>query len=218
MNKVLRDTIPIMTGYLALGMGFGILMNAHGFPLWLSVFMSVVIFAGAMQYAAVGLLTGGASLLTVALTTLGVNARHIFYGISLVDKYKGIGPKKLYMIFGLTDETYSLVSTSDQNSNYYFWVTLVNHIYWIAGTFLGGFIGSQLEFNTAGVDFVLTALFITIFVEQWQSTKDHFPSLTGLIASLICLIVFGPETFLIPAMVLIALILLLNMRGGEKNA
>lgn len=217
MKNVIRDTIPIMTGYIALGMGFGILMDAHGFPIWLSVFMSVTMFAGAMQYAAVGLLAAGASLPAVALTTLGVNARHIFYGISLIDKYKGAGPKKLYMIFGLTDETYSLVSTREASSSYYFRVTLLNHCYWITGSFLGAFLGSQMNFNTEGVDFVLTALFISIFVDQWLNSESHFAALVGLGGSLLCLIIFGPDNFLIPAMVLIAIVLLLQMRGEKLN-
>lgn len=218
IRKVLRDTIPIMTGYLALGTGFGILMDAHNFPIWLSVFMAITMFAGAMQYAAVGLISGGASLPTVALTTLGVNARHIFYGISLIDKYKGAGLKKIYMMFGLTDETYSLVSTREESTNYYFLVTLVNHSYWITGCFLGAFLGSQLNFNSHGVDFVLTALFITIFVDQWLSTKNHFAALVGLFGSLLCLIIFGPDSFLIPAMAFIAMVLLLNMRGDNPDA
>ncbi len=216
-KTVLKDTIPVMTGYIVLGIGFGIIMEVNGFPMLWAVLMSVLIYAGSMQYAAIGLFTGGASFVTVALTTLAVNARHIFYGISMIDKYKGIGSKKPYMIFALTDETYSLVCMGEHGADYCFLVSLLNHIYWVLGTFLGCVIGNTIAFNTKGIDFALTALFITIFTDQWMKTKDHFSALAGLGASVVSLLIFGKESFLIPAMIGIAVLLAVRMRTEAKN-
>ena len=206
------DTIPVMTGYVFLGFGFGILMYQSGYGLLWSFAMSFFIYAGSMQYMAVSLLTGGASLLTTALTTIVVNARHLFYGISMVDAYKGAGKKKPYMIFALTDETYSLVSQGERSLGYCFLVSLFDHIWWISGTVLGAVAGSLIPINYEGIEFVLTALFVTIFVEQWLSTKNHTPALVGLGSTALCLFVFGKDVFLIPSMVLIAASLIL-LRG-----
>lgn len=214
------DTVPVMTGYVFLGFGFGILMYQNGFGLIWSAAMSLFIYAGSMQYVAVTLLTGGANLLTVALTTLVVNARHLFYGISMVDAYKGTGKKKPYLIFALTDETYSLVSANRipegiSRCGYYFLVSLFDHCYWIAGTVLGAVAGSILPVNLEGIEFVLTALFVTIFVEQWLSTRNHKPAIIGVAATLVCLWLFGKDVFLIPSMVIIALTLtILRKTGG----
>ena len=207
-----KDTLPVLTGYLVLGMGFGIIMNTNGYGILWSVGMSVFIFAGSMQYAAVGLLTGGASLLTVAVTTLAVNARHIFYGISMAEKYKNTGAKKPYLIFSLTDETYSLVCSGEKSNEYYLLVSVLDHIYWVCGTALGAILGESLKFNTEGIDFALTALFITVFVDQWYKTKKHFPALAGVGVSVICLLIFGKENFLVPAMLGIAVLLLPGVR------
>ena len=209
-KTALMDTLPIMTGYLFLGFGFGIYLNQNGYgPLW-ALAMSLFIYAGSMQFVAVSLMTGGASLLTTALTTLMVNARHLFYGISMVETYKTAGSKKPYLIFALTDETYSLVSQTNRKEDhlsYCFFVSLLDHIYWVSGSLLGGLAGTWIPINYEGIDFVLTALFVTIFVEQWLSTKDHFPAVTGLLCTLVCLLLFGQDLFLIPSMVMIALIL-----------
>ena len=212
IRAAFADTVPVMTGYLFLGFGFGILLDQNGFGLAWSVAMSLFIYAGSMQYVAVGLMAGGAGLLTTALTTLMVNARHLFYGISMVDAYRGARPKKPYLIFALTDETYSLVSqrrTPDGLSRhgYCFLVSLFNQCYWVAGSALGSLAGRLIPINYEGIDFVLTALFVTIFVEQWLSTKDHRPALVGLGSSAVCLLIFGADLFLIPAMVLISGIL-----------
>lgn len=208
------DTLPVMTGYVFLGFGFGILMYQSGYGILWSFAMSFLIYAGSMQYMAVSLLTGGASLLTAALTTIVVNARHLFYGISMVDAYKGAGKKKPYMIFALTDETYSLVSQNQtpegiSRHGYCFLVSLFDHIWWVSGTVLGAAAGSLIPVNYEGIEFVLTALFVTIFVEQWLSTKNHIPALIGLGATGLCLFVFGRDVFLIPSMVLIAASLIL---------
>lgn len=217
------DTLPVMTGYVFLGFGFGILMYQNGYGLLWSVSMSLFIYAGSMQYVAVSLLTAGASLLTAALTTFVVNARHLFYGISMVDAYKGTGKKKPYLIFALTDETYSLVSADQvpegiSRHSYCFLVSLFDHFYWVAGTALGSLAGSILPVNLEGIEFVLTALFVTIFVEQWLSFRDHRPAVIGVSTTLICLFLFGKDIFLIPSMVIIAF-LLTTMRktGGNDN-
>ena len=164
-KKMVRDTIPVIAGYIVLGMGFGIIMKANGYNIWFALAMSLFIYAGSMQYAAISLFTSGTSLLTVALTTLVVNARHLFYGISMVDKYKDAGIRKTYMIFALTDETYSLVCDTNQDTNYCFFVSLLNQFYWILGTVIGSVMGSKISFNTKGIDFALTALFLTVFIE-----------------------------------------------------
>ena len=215
------DTIPVMTGYLFLGFGFGILMHQSGYGLLWAGAMSLFIYAGSMQYMAVSLLTGGAGLLTAALTTLVVNARHLFYGISMVDAYKGTGRKKPYLIFAVTDETYSLVSQKqlqqDMNPHSYcFLVSLFDHLYWVAGTVLGSLTGSLLAINFEGIEFVLTALFVTIFVEQWLSAKRHAPAIIGVASTAFCLLVFGKDIFLIPSMDVIALTLTLMRKTGRE--
>ena len=215
------DTVPVMTGYVFLGFGFGILMQQNGFGALWAAAMSLFIYAGSMQYVAIPLLTSGASLLTAAATAFVVNARHLFYGISMVDAYKGMGKKKPYLIFGLTDETYSLVSQLQlpegiQPGSYCFLVTLFDHIYWISGTVLGALTGFLLPINYEGVDFALTALFVTIFVEQWISTKKHGPAIVGVAATVVCLVLFGPDVFLIPSMIIIAACLVM-MRKSKKE-
>ena len=223
LKQAFIDTIPVLTGYLVLGIGFGILMKTNGYGIWLSFAMSLFIYAGSMQYVAIGLLAGGASLITIALTTLMVNARHLFYGISMLHKYQNMGIRKLYLIFGLTDETYSLVCkdtlpVEEKNkSNYYFLVTLLNHSYWVFGSLLGALIGSVLPFNSEGIDFALTALFLTVFLEQWLTSKKHTPALIGVGTSVLCLILFGQDKFLIPTMLLIALLLCFH-KEDYKNA
>ena len=227
MKKVIKTallaTVPVLSGYLVLGFGFGLLMRSQGFGILLTLAMSLFIYAGSMQYAAVGLFTGGASLLTVAVTALMVNARHLFYGISMLDKYRGVGAVKPYLIFSLTDETYSLVCVdspdiSEENRRHYYTaVSLLNHFYWVAGSVLGAVAGDLIRFSTEGIEFALTALFLTVFVEQWMSAKDHIPALIGVTVSAISLVIFGPEHFLVPAMMVIAILLCLY-KGGKKDA
>ena len=213
IRKAFIASVPVMAGYIVLGAGFGIVLETKGLGLIWAVAMSVFIYAGSMQYVAIELITGGASLITTALTTLMVNARHLFYGISMVDKYKGAGKKKPYLIFALTDETYSLVcsdeSVKDVNNKYlyYFTVSLLNQIYWITGTVIGSLSGRMINFSTEGIDFALTALFVTIFTEQWISEKNHGPAIAGLASSILCLVVFGKDYFLIPAMCCIVAVL-----------
>lgn len=225
MKKTARqafvDTIPVLTGYLVLGFGFGIILKANGYGVFVAFLMSFFIYAGSMQYVAIGLLAAGASLITVALTTLMVNARHLFYGLSMIEKYKKAGKRKPYLIFALTDETYSLVCNDDLNmaaeerNNYCFLVSFFNHVYWVTGSVLGAFMGSVVKFNSEGIDFALTALFLTVFIEQWLSTKKHAPAIIGVVVSVICLVLFGKDNFLIPAMMGISIMLCLDKE--EKN-
>ena len=226
LKRAFIATIPVLTGYLVLGFGYGVIMETKGFGLLWAIAMSLFVFAGSMQYAAIALFTGGASLLTTGLTTLAVNARHLFYGISMVDKYKGM-KGKAFLMFGLTDETYALVvndaALADLDrrgkNTYYLLVTALDYSYWVAGTAIGSVIGSLVNFNSAGIDFALTALFLTVFVEQWLTTKNHLAAITGVVMSVICLLVFGADSFLIPAMILItvALTLMRRVRGIEND-
>ena len=214
-------TIPVMTGYLFLGFGFGIILQQNGYGVLWALAMSLFIYAGSMQYVGVGLLTGGASLAAAALTTLMVNARHLFYGISMIDTYKGTGKRKPYLIFALTDETYSLVSRKlpegVEKTAYCFLVSLFDQCYWVAGSAVGALAG-KLPLDFTGIDFALTALFVTIFVEQWLSTKNHLPALVGVGSAVLCLVIFGAENFLIPTMILIAAILIMLQKTGKEEA
>ena len=216
-------SVSVMAGYVVLGAGFGMLLFDKGYSFWWAILMSCTIYAGSMQFVAVDLLATGASLISTALMTLLVNARHLFYGISMVESYRDMGWRKLYVVFGLTDETYSLVCGEPKlpegvdRKAYYFTVTLLDQCYWVFGSFLGGFLGSALDINTAGIEFSMTALFVIIFVEQWEKTKQHLPALMGLGISVICLLIFGAGDFLIPSMIgiVIALFAMQKVIQGE---
>ena len=222
VKKALYDSLPVMAGYLVLGTGFGILMRAAGYGVLWAAAMSIFIYAGSMQYVGVGLLTGGASVITAALTTFMVNARHIFYSISMIDRYRSAGIYRSYLIFALTDETYSIVSSDGlapgkDTDRYRFFLSLFNHSYWILGTLIGSVIGPALPFSTMGIEFSMTALFVASFTEQWIVNSDHLPAAAGIVSTFVCLILFGRDYFLIPSMLLITFILsLVRWRGGEK--
>ena len=199
-------TLPIMAGYLVLGLGFGVLLQSKGYGWGWSLAMSTLIYAGSMQYITIDLLAGGASLISAALMTLMVNARHLFYGISMLQRYKNTGAAKLYLIFALSDETYSVVCSGDvpegvDQNRYYLFASLFDQIYWVLGSVTGTLLGSIIPFDTTGIDFSMTALFLVVMVEQWHAGKDHTPALVGLGVSLVCLLVFGSSDFLIPSMV-----------------
>lgn len=220
IRQAFYKSVPVMAGYVVLGTGFGILMRNAGYGVLWTAAMSAFIYAGSMQYVGVSLLTSGASVLTTALTTIMVNARHLFYSISMIDTYKDAGQFKPYMIFALTDETYSLLcdgTTPDgaEPNLYRFFVSLFNQCYWVSGSVLGSLLGTVLPFPTTGIEFSMTALFVAAFTEQWLTTKDHVPALTGLLSTLLCLLVFGRDRFLIPAMLLITLILTILRRREE---
>ena len=216
-------SLPVLAGYLVLGLGFGVLLAAKGYGLGWAVVMSTLIYAGSMQYLAVDLLAGGASLVAAALMTLTVNARHLFYGVSMVERYRDVGPAKPYLVFALTDETYSLVCSGDppagvDRKGYFLLVSLLDHLYWIAGSALGALVGGVLPFDSTGIDFSMTALFLVVMTEQWRTSRDHRPALVGLGVSLACLWVFGASDFLIPAMVgITAVLTLLRSRLQETE-
>ena len=215
-------TVPVMTGYLVLGISYGVLITVSGFPFWMPMVTSLTIFAGSMEFVLVNLLLSGFDLLQAFLMTLMINARHLFYGISMLDRYRGMGLKKLYMIFGLTDESFSVNCVADppegvDRSWFMFFVTLLDHSYWFLGTTLGGIFGSLVHFNTEGLDFVMTAMFVVIFMEQWKKDKNHLSAILGLVLPVVCLILFGAERFMIPAMLAILAGLTLVRKPLEKE-
>lgn len=221
IKKAFIDSLPVLAGYLVLGMGFGLLLHAKGFGALWAGGTSMLVYAGSLQYVATDLIASGAGLLTTAITSLFLNLRHLFYGISMVDKYKGMKCKP-FLIFTLTDETYSLLCEKEPGEDreaaecYYFWVSLFDYSYWIIGSMLGALLGEYLPFSTEGLDFSLTALFLTVFTEQWLTTKNHLPAIIGLGASLISLLIFGADNFLIFAMILIVVALALLYKKEGK--
>lgn len=223
LRTVFLDTVPVLIGYLFLGAGFGILLveQTDKGVLW-ALCMAVFMLAGSGQYLAVSLLATNASLISTAIATLLVNARHIFYGISLLDTYNDAGKKKPYMIFALTDETYSLVTQNEPPEGmsrhaYCFLVSLLDHCYWVVGCVIGSLAGSYIPISFEGVEFVLTALFVTMFVEQWLTHKNHLPAIIGVVVTVICLAIFGSEIFLIPSLVLIAVLLTVSRKTGRRK-
>ena len=220
--RAVRDTIPVMTGYLVLGIGFGILLSTKGYGAFWPLFTGTAIYSGTMQFVVAEMFTAHTTLGAVGLTALMVSARHVFYGISMVERYRNIhGLKKAYMIYALTDETYSLVCLprrgyESDDEDYCFWVSLLDQSYWVLGGVLGSVLGQVLRFDSRGIDFALTALFVSICVEQWLNSERHIPALVGLIASVMCLMIFGADNFLIPSMVIITLMLFV-LRGRIEN-
>lgn len=215
-------TLPILAGFLFLGITYGIYMNVSGFSFWYPMLMSMTIFAGSMEFVAVNLLLGAFDPLQALAMTLMINARHLFYGISMLDKYRGTGWKKWYLIFGMCDESFSVNCTAQVPEDvdrgwFMFFVTLLNQLYWVTGATLGGIFGSFLHFNTEGLDFVMTAMFVVIFLNQWLKEKNHASSLLGLGLSLLCLIAFGADNFILPAMAAILAALTLLRRPLEKG-
>ncbi len=215
-------TIPIFAGFWFLGLTYGIYMHTAGFPFWYPMLMSLTIFAGSAEFVAVNLLLGAFDPLQAFAMTLMINARHLFYGISMLDKYRGTGWKKFYLIFGMCDESFSINYTAEIPENvdrdwFMFFVTLLNHLYWFTGATLGGIFGSLIQFNTEGLDFVMTAMFVVIFLEQWLKEKRHTSALLGLGLSLLCLLAFGAENFIIPAMLAILGVLTLLRAPLEKG-
>ena len=216
-------SLPIMAGYIVLGLGFGVLLQSKSYGAGWALVMSGLIYAGSMQYVAIDLLAGGASLISAAIMTLMVNARHLFYGISMLERYKDTGAAKPYLIFALTDETYSVVCSGGvpegvDRKKYYFWVSLLNQLYWIAGGVAGALLGSVLPFDTTGIDFAMTSLFTVIFVEQWQASKSHVPAFLGLGAAALSLALLGPQNFILPAMLAICVMLVALRRQLAKEA
>ena len=217
LRAAFPHTLPILTGYLALGAAYGVLLSTKGYGVVWALLTSTFIYAGSMQFVSVGMLGMGFHPLSACLMTLMVNARHFFYGIAMLDRLGGTGRLKPYLIFAMSDETFSLLCSSPPPEGvsrkwFLFFIALLDHSYWIAGSVAGGLLGGLVSFNTAGIDFVLTAMFVVIFINQWKDTSNHLPVLIGLGAALLCRIVLGPEKFLIPAMIVI-LVLVTLLRG-----
>ena len=215
-------TIPIFVGFWFLGLTYGIYMNVSGFSFWYPCLMSLTVFAGSVEFMAVSLLLGAFNPLQALILTLMINARHLFYGISMLDKYKGTGWKKPYLIFGMCDESFSINYTATIPSDidrgwFMFFVTFLNHLYWFFGATLGGIFGSLIHFNTEGLDFVMTAMFVVIFMEQWLKERRHESALIGLCISHASLILFGADDFILPAMLAILAILTCLRRHLEKG-
>ncbi|HIY16294.1 MAG TPA: AzlC family ABC transporter permease [Candidatus Intestinimonas stercorigallinarum] len=207
-------TVPVLMGYLAIGMAFGLMLEAIGYNFIWAFFMSLTIYAGSGQYLGVELLDTGAALGSVAVMTFILNFRHLVYGLSMLEKFKGMGPRKLYMIFSLTDETYALLSSArvpervDPHA-YYFAIALLDQSYWILGSVLGSVAGALIGFDTTGIDFAMTALFLVIAVDQWQTYRSHLPVLLGSGVTVVSLALLGPDAMLIPALCVIVVSLLL---------
>lgn len=222
LKAAFPHTIPILAGFLFLGMTYGIYMSSLGFSFVYPMGMAMIIFAGSIEFATANLLVGAFDPLQAFLMTLMINARHLFYGLAMLDKYNIPGLKRLYLIFGMADETFSVNCTAQPPQGvdrgwFMFFVTLLNQSYWVLGATLGGLFGMVLHFNTKGLDFVMTAMFVVIFLENWLKEKDHTSALLGLGLSVLCLMVFGPEKFIIPAMVCIMLALTALRSRLEKG-
>ncbi|MGN0520813.1 MAG: azaleucine resistance protein AzlC [Candidatus Fimenecus sp.] len=215
-------TVPIFAGFWFLGLTYGVLMRTAGFSFWYPMLMSLTVFAGSMEFVAVNLLLGAFTPVKVFLLTLMINARHLFYGISMLDRYKNTGWKKPYLIFGLCDETFSINCTAEIPPNvdrgwFMFFVTLLNHFYWVFGATLGGVFGAIFPFNTEGLDFVMTAMFVVIFLEQWRKEKNHTSAVLGIAVPALCLMLFGAENFILPSMAVLLLLLTALRKPLEKG-
>lgn len=222
LKAAFPHTIPILAGFLFLGMTYGIYMGSLGFSFVYPMCMAMVIFAGSMEFVTANLLVGAFNPLQAFLMTLMINARHLFYGLAMLDKYKIPGLKRIYLIFGMADETFSVNCTVQPPQGvdkgwFMFFVTLLNQSYWVMGATIGGLFGMVLRFNTEGLDFVMTAMFVVIFLENWLKEKNHTSALVGLGLSVACLALFGPDRFIIPAMVCIMLALTALRKPLEKG-
>ncbi len=217
------QTIPVLLGYLFLGVAFGLLVQRAGYPFWWAFLASLLIYAGSMQFVMIGFLTGGVSLLSAALTTLSVNSRHVFYGLSFLDTFRGMGKAYPYMIFSLTDETYSLlcsvkIPSQLAGNKVRLYIALLDQGYWLFGSLVGVLLGEVIAFNSTGVEFAMTALFVVIFLEQWRSAESHSPAVIGFGCGMICLVVLGPQRFLLPALLLtVALLLLFRQKPPVRH-
>ena len=221
LKAAFPHTIPIMTGFLFLGMAYGILMRTRGFhPLFPTV-MALTIFGGSLEYVCVGMLCSAFVPVETLLMALLIQARHLFYGLAMLDKYRGRGWKTPLLIYGMCDESFSINCAAEPPAGidrgwFYLWVTLLNWSYWILGATMGAQLGAALPFDTAGLDFVMTAMFVVIFLENWLKEKQHISSLIGMICTVGCLLLFGAEGFMLPAMIVILLALAAARRPIEK--
>lgn len=222
IKQVFPKTVPVLAGYLSLGIAFGLLLQSIGYgPGWAFI-MSLLVYAGSAQFLAVELLAAGSTLLQVALLTFLINFRHLFYGLSMIERYRGTGIRKAYLIFGLTDETYALltgfkVPEGMRDRDFYFAITIMHHCYWICGSVIGAAAGSVIPFDTTGIDFVMTALFAILVVEQWKTNSKHLPAILGFAITIGALIIFGADNFLIPTLIVLSFALLCLRPVLDKN-
>ena len=221
LRAAFPHTLPIFAGFWFLGLAYGIYMHAAGFSFVYPMLMSLLIFGGSLEFVAVEMLLSPFAPVQVLIMTLLIQARHLFYGISMLDKYKGMGWKKGYLIFGMCDETFSINYTAEIPDGvakgwFFFFVTLLNHFYWFSGATIGGLVGSLLKFDTTGISFVMTAMFTVIFLNQWEKDRQHYSALIGLAAPLACLVFFGSGSFLLPSMGCILILLLALRKPIEK--
>lgn len=221
LKAAFPHTIPILAGFWFLGLAYGIYMNVSGFSFWYPMLMSMIIFGGSLEFVAVTLLLSPFAPVQTLLLALVIQARHLFYGISMLDKFKGLGWKKVYLIFGMCDETFSVNYTAEipegvDRGWFMFFVTLLNQFYWVSSATIGGLVGSLLSFDTTGLEFVMTAMFVVIFMEQWLKEKKHYTALIGLVSTLLCRLGFGADSFMIPTMICIVVGLTLFQKPIEK--
>ena len=216
-------TLPVLAGYLVLGIGFGVLLQRAGFGIGWALLMSFTIYSGSMQYVGVSVLSGGISLLNAAVITVTVNARYLFYGLSMLERFRGLGWKKLPLIFGLTDETYSIICTTPvpigmNRGVFYLALSMLNQSYWIMGSCIGSLIGSAFAFDSAGMEFSMTALFVVLFVEQWLTDKDsRILAVIGVGLTFLCLVILGADRFIVPSMILIVVVLAFLRKPLQKK-
>lgn len=222
MRRAFPYTVPILTGYLFIGLAFGVMFAGMGYNVLWAVLMSLIVYAGSGQYLAVNFFVPGYSFLQAIFLTLMVNIRHVFYGLSLVDRYNRFGRRRWYLIFGMTDETYSLICTTKvpedvDEEDFLLSVTLLNHIYWIAGTAIGSLAATAIPFDSTGIDFAMTALFLVLFIEMWMSRGNRMPEVLGLSAALACLLVFGTDNFVLPTMLLVIAVIMACRKRFEPE-
>lgn len=215
-------TVPVLTGYLFIGTAFGVMFQEKGYNFLWAILMSILVYAGSGQYLAVNFFAPGVNLLQVIFLEFMVNIRHIFYGLSLLERFSEMGKKKLYMMFSLTDETYSLffvtkIPKDVDEHKFMFAIALLDQLYWITGSAIGAIAGSVIPFDATGIDFAMTALFVVIFVEQWMTSITHLPALIGIVTGVVCLLVFGSENFILPTMICILIILLSGRKAIEQE-
>jgi 4-azaleucine resistance transporter AzlC len=221
-RKAFPYTIPVLTGYLFIGIAFGVMYAEKGYSFLWAILMSVLVYAGSGQYLAVNFFVPGFSFVQVVFLTFMVNVRHVFYGISLLDKFNKIGKTRWYMIFGLTDETYSLLCTTNvpegvDEGKFLFAISVMDHSYWVLGSAIGAIAGTLLPINSEGIDFAMTALFVVIFVEQWMEKKNRIPEMIGSAVAIISLIVFGANHFVLPAMLAIVALLFVGRKKLDQE-
>ena len=221
LKNAFIKSIPIMFSYLFVSMAYGIMMEEAGFKWYYSLFISMTVYTGAFQFLLITFLSSGASILTIALMAFLMNSRQVFYSLTFVDEFREMGKKMLYMIHTMTDETYAVNLTLDskgkEKEDTMFLIALLSRCYLMIGAVTGGILGQVIPFDLKGIDFCMTALFIIIFIDQWEKADNHLPALAGLAVALICLITIGERNFILSSLLIISGMLLVvrKRRSGE---